>query len=350
MSTRLTPKIRDLVTPNRLDRPSIKGLTAAHIETLMAIARKPKDVAEPISAPRAIEALARGAKPEVAIPVLAEVVSDRAAPTTNRVVAARELGHLGIADAEQALVRRVTIRDPRVQHVVFWALGAVGGPTALRALGRVEAVPDRAANNQLVLSRALIAHRHGLEGPFFPAVKGVVRTPEQVEEKANVTLRLKTERATANDRTRLVGSTYGIELAARGVELSCGRNEWTLFFNRELDPGTATRRLFERPWVSALMGRWHVRRKALVTQYIVLTRPENGAARIDVVRTDGTLAYTGRAEVDNLGISFSIADVDRPGTAPANLSGRMTSKGLELERVVASARRVASRSTLPVRL
>src|SRR6185295_19817652 len=183
MATRLTPKIRDLVTPNRLDRPSIKGLTATHIETLAAIARKPKDVDEPISAPRAIEALARGAKPEVAVPVLAEVVSDQAAPTTNRVVAARELGHIGVAEAEQALARRITIRDARVQQAVFWALGAAGGPTALRALGRVEAGTDRAANNQLVLSRALIAHRHGLEGPFLPVVKG--RTVERVEAPAN---------------------------------------------------------------------------------------------------------------------------------------------------------------------
>ena len=349
MATRLTPKIRDLITPNRLDRPSIKGLTAAHIETLAAIARKPKDVDEPVSAQRAIEALARGAKPEVAIPVLAEVVSDQAAPTTNRVAAARELGQLRAADAEQALVRRVTIRDPRVQQAVIWSLGAVGGPTALRALNRIESVPDRAANNQLVLSRALIAHRNGLEGPFLPAVKGVNRTPEQAQEKATVTLRLKTDKATANDRSRLVGSTYGIDLAARAAGLSCGRNEWTLFFNRELDPSVAASRLLQRPWLAGLLGRWHIRGKSLVTQYILLTRPDNRAARIDVVRSDGTLVYTGTAEVNNSGISFSIADVDHPGTAPTNLSGRLTSKGLELERVVASARRVASRSPLEIK-
>lgn len=350
MATRLTPKIRDLVTPDRLDRPPIKGLTATHIETLVAVARKPEVTGERISAARAIEALARGAKPEVSIPVLAEIVSDQAAPATNRVVAARALGQLGVADVEQTLARRVTVREPRVQQAVFWALGAVGGPTALRALTRIEAVPDPAANRQLILARALIAHRHGLNGPFLPATRGIVRNPEQVEEKATVTMRLKTERATANDRNRLVGSTYGIDLAARGAELSCGRNEWTLFFNRELDPGTAARRIFERPWVSALMGRWHVRDKSLVTQYILLTRPEDGAARIDVVRTDGTLAYTGRAESDNLGLSFSIADIDRPGTAPTNLSGHLTSRGLALERVVASAKRVATRSTSPVTL
>lgn len=348
MPTRLTPKIRELVTPNRLDRAPIRGLTATHIETLAAIARKPNDVDEPVSAPRAIEALARGAKPEVAIPVLTEVVSDQKAPTTSRVVAARELGHIGVADAEQALARRVTIREARVQQAVFWALGAAGGPTALRALGRVEAGTDRAANNQLVLSRALIAHRHGLEGPFLPVMKG--RRLERVDDPANVSLRLKTERATANDRARLVGSTYGIDLATRGAGLSCGENEWTLFFNRELDPTTTARNLFQRPWIAGLLGRWHVKGKALVTQYILLTRPENRAARIDVARTDGSLVYTGSVEMDSVGLSFSIADVERPGTAPTNLSGHLTSRGLELERVVASARRVGSRSATPVTL
>jgi hypothetical protein len=237
-----------------------------------------------------------------------------------------------------------------VQQAVFWSLGAIGGPTALKALNRVEAVPDPAANRQLVLARALIAHRHGLNGPFLPATKGIVRNPEQVPEKADVTLRLKTERVTANDRNRLVGSTYGIDLAARGAELSCGRNQWTLFFNRELDPATAGRRLFERPWIGGLLGRWHIRGKSLVTQYILLTRPEDRAARIDVVRTDGTLVYTGKAESDNLGLSFLITDIDRPGTAPTTLSGRLTSKGLTLERVVASARRVNSQFASPVTL
>jgi HEAT repeats len=350
MATRLTPKIRDLVSPDRLDRPPIKGLTAAHIEALAAVARKPEAAGERVSAPRAIEALARGAKLEVSIPVLSEVVSNQAAPATNRVVAARALGQLGVADAEQALARRVTIREPRVQQAVFWALGATGGPTALRALTRIEAVPDPAANRQLVLARALIAHRHGLNGPFLPPMKGIVRSPEQVEEKADVALRLKTERATANDRNRLVGSTYGIDLAARGAELSCGRNQWTLFFNRELDPATAAGRLLERPWVGALMGKWHIRGKSLVTQFILLTRPEDRAARIDVVRTDGTLVYTGKAESDNLGLSFLIADIERPGTAPTTLSGRLTSKGLTLERVVASARRVGSQFATPVTL
>jgi hypothetical protein len=128
---RLTPKILDLVTTDRLDRGPARALTAAHVEALIAVARKPRAFRESVSAPRAIQALARGAKPEAAVPVLGEIVGDRAAPTTHRVVAARELAGIATSEAEQALVRRVAARDSRVQEAVLRSLGARARPSAL---------------------------------------------------------------------------------------------------------------------------------------------------------------------------------------------------------------------------
>ncbi len=65
-----------------------------------------------------------------------------------------------------------------------------------------------------------------------------------------------------------------------------------------------------------------LQRFATTTQY-VLTHPVQGAARIDVVRTDGEVMYTGTMERVGPGFAFAMADVDRPGTAPTNVRGRV---------------------------
>jgi hypothetical protein len=349
MSTphRLTPKILDLVATDRVDRPPVGRLTTAQTEVLAEVARKPQAFAERVSAPRAIHALARGAGVEVSIPVLDEIVSDPAAAASSRVVAARELGLIATPEVERALVRRTGVSDPRVQQAVFAGLGSFGGSEALRQLASLQEPDDPAARRQLALARALIAHRLGLDGPFLPAAGGKARRPEELEQRAAVTLQLKAEQATATDRERLVGSTYGIALAERAAALKCGRMEWTVFFNHELDPATLGR-LFERPWIAALMGRWYLKDKALTAQHLVLSRPEGSVALIDVVRTDGERMYTGRAEADGTDVRFSLADVDRPGTAPTNVIGRMSSRGIELEGVVASIKRTGVRSPEPV--
>ena len=209
-----------------------------------------------MSAPRAIQTLARGAKPEVAIPVLTQIVGDHDAPTTHRVVAARELGGIATAEAELALARRVSAPDPRVQEAVLKALGTFAGPGTRRQPAALTEVKDPGVRRQLTLARALISHRHGLDGPFLQTVIGKIRKPEEIEQKTTLTMSLKSERATATDRARLTGSTYGIELAPRAAALTCGRLQWTIFFNRELAPGTMAERLFARPWIAALMGRW----------------------------------------------------------------------------------------------
>jgi hypothetical protein len=146
-----------LLTTDRLDRGPARGLTAAHVEALVAVARRPAAFAERVSAPRAIQTLARGAKPQVAIPVLTQIVGDRDAPTTHRVIAARELGGIATVEAERALARRVSAPDPRVQEAVVTALGTVAGPVVMRQLAALTEVQDPGVRRQLALTRALIA-------------------------------------------------------------------------------------------------------------------------------------------------------------------------------------------------
>lgn len=343
----LTPKLIELVRGDRLDRPRPAKLTPANVKTLADIVRNPRSFAEEVSGPRAIQALARAAKPASAISVLREIVADPGAPTVHRIAAVREIGGLATMGAQNALLANLDTGAPRVLEAALRALGTFAGPAALRELVKIGEQRDEGVRRQLALARALIVHRHGLAGPFLPAVPGRMRTKDDVEHRGKLTLRLKTERQTTADLRRLVGSRYGIETASRGADLTCGAAEWLVLFNRELAPDAIARRLFERPWIAALIARWHIRDKASVVHQLVLTRPEGRAALISVVRADGELMYAGRAVPDGRGVSFTLGDVDRPGAAPTTIEARLGPKGIEILRVVASARRVGVRLAQP---
>jgi hypothetical protein len=165
-----------------------------------------------------------------------------------------------------------------------------------------------------------------------------------------VALAMKTADETVADQVRLRGSTYGIELASRAYALRCGRAEWTMFENRDLGRSiTANDRLLERPWIAALLARWLPPGIAATTQYLVLSRPAGRSVRIDVVRADGEVMYTGSAEPVGSGLSFTISDVDHPRTAPTNLAGLLDSDGVRLDRAIVFDTRVATRETEPTR-
>ncbi|MFN0145851.1 MAG: HEAT repeat domain-containing protein [Dehalococcoidia bacterium] len=347
---RLTPKIRELVAADRHARPAVGRLTAAHVEALTAVATRAEAFDEAVLPARALQALAAGAPADVAVPVLSRVLAAAAAPRTDRVTAARELAGLATPAAHDALAGAIRDRDPRVQQVAVAALGKLGGPADLREMMRMVEPGDLSVRKQLRFARALIAHRHGLDGPFLPEVEGVERRPGAPERMITLTLRPRGTRGTATDLARHLGSTYGIVPAAQSFSLRAGRAEWAVFVNGEVGASASgLARLFERPWIAAILGRWFPANIANTTQYVVLTRPVAGGARIDVVRTDGELMYTGTAEQLAGTIAFAMADVDRPGTAPTTVRGRVSGRGLELELTVPFATRVGTRPTEAVR-
>lgn len=319
---RLTPKIRELVASDRQGRPLAGRLTVAHVDVLAGIATGRLVFTEPVSSYRAIRTLAVAARPEISVPVLAQVLADRRAPTTDRVVAARELGHIATSDAESVLVRRVSDREPLVQQAVFSALGMCGGPSSLRKLARVTEPEGAAAQRQLVFARVLIVHRHGLDGPFLPETDTSGTRPGDPDDHLRVTFRARTAKATAADRARFVGSTYGIRFTERAFSLRCGRVERTVFLNADVGGSMSLDNLFDRPWIAAVVARWYLERKAASAQYLLLTRPLGSIVRLDVVRTDGEVMYAGSVDRRGAGLAFVIADVDRPGTVPTDLSGR----------------------------
>jgi hypothetical protein len=147
-------------------------------------------------------------------------------------------------------------------------------------------------------------------------------------------LRPKLKKTTRSDLERLRGSTYGIEIGDRGFGLRAGRASWTVFVNRELEQEGGFNRLFDRPWITALLARWNLRTRLSAVQYVVLTDPAPRSVEIAVVRTDGELFYSGRITRKEGIFQFDIRDIERPGTAPTNVRGRLTTRGVELEAVV----------------
>lgn len=345
----LTPRIRQLVATDTYARPSAGSLTSDEVNLLTAVALGDRlEIA--LSPHRAIGVLAIAASPEVAIPVLEQVARNTAARSTNRVAALRGLGRIATPEAQASLLGHARDGDPRVQQAAFAALGLFADRSALDTLERLNDPGDEAARRQLSLTRALIAHRNGLDGPFLPEVTGIRREPVAPERMNTVTLAMKTAGETAADQARLSGSTYGIRLADRALALRCGRAEWTIFGNADLGTSiTATDRLFERPWIAALLARWLPVGVAATTQYLVLTRPAGRSVRIDVARADGELMYTGSAEPVGSALSFAIADVNRAATAPTTLAGLLDADGVRLDVAIVYDTRVATRHTEPVR-
>ena len=344
---RLTPKLRGLVAANRLDRPPVGRLTSAQAEVLALAAHRRQEFDEPVSAPHAIAALAKG-RPDVAMPVLKAVLHDRAAPISDRVAAAYGLGVIATREAEDVLLQSARDRGPRVQQAVFAALGWFGGPEVADELGKIHAA-DAHSRRQMQLARVLAVHRHGLDGPFLPnAPAGRSRLTGR-SKTVDVSLRAKTPKATANDLGKVQGPLFGIRVADRSLGLECARREWTLFVNKELGRSFGSLdRLDDRPWIAAVVCRWYPVRTIATAQYVLLTRPADAAAQIDIVRTDGEIVYTGTAERRGAATSFSVADVKRAGAAPLRLAGRLSAKGVELEIALAGPRRVGTPDTEPV--
>src|SRR5262245_20675822 len=83
--SRLTAAVHRLVALDLHHRPSIVRLTAAQVSVLTQVARTPQAFEERVSAPLAIEALARGAKAAAAIPVLARIVGEQSASIPARI-------------------------------------------------------------------------------------------------------------------------------------------------------------------------------------------------------------------------------------------------------------------------
>jgi hypothetical protein len=213
------------------------------------------------------------------------------------------------------------------------------------------AVPaDRAARRQLALAKTLIAFRDGLPASALEDAPPNPRRPASNEPTRPVAIEVLSAERTASDLTRFQGSDFGLRFSERAYRVRCGRKEWTLFINADVGSLAAADRLRSRPWLAGLLARWLPPDEASATQLVLLTRPDGAGVRLDVVRTDGEIIYTGTAQAAGPGLTFEVADVERPQTAPTSVIGVVSEAGVQLSEARVAQTRVAPRRAQAVRV
>lgn len=343
----LTPKVRALVSPDRQSRRPVGRLTAPQIDALTAIATGVLIDAE-ASAQLAISALAEGA-PDRAIPVLRIVLTDVSRSQSDKISAARALGSIGSAEAEAVILESFPQADARVQQELLGSLGKFGSKRVTTAFSWQSALDDPATQRQLDFARALISHRHGLDGPFLSLVSAAEPAPLDDDALAEVELRIKAPAATAVDRQRLVGSTYGIDLDVRSIGMRCGPTDWTLFLNSSLGPSLAELEpLFARPWLAGVLAQRYPGRERGSIRLVVLARPIDNEVRLEFARADGEVIYVGNVQRAGDRLEFAVSDVDRPGHVPTSVTGTIGPRDIVVTRSMTLATRSGVRDTLNV--
>lgn len=334
----LPPGLRRLIDPDEriLSHQVAQDMSAGEVASLRELVAQRTERPSDASLSRAIGALAvRDPSAETAT-ILAAFAHDERETPVDRAVAAASMRLVATSEAREGLMALLDTPEPTVRVEAIKSLGCIGDEAALRALERAEPTSEGAEGRQLAFARALIAHRLGQPSTHLPFRAGVARRAGRPDQLIDLSLRRVRPQTTAAELQRMTGSDYAISLSERvGFALRAGRARWSVFVNGGLTEGggvfARSSRIFERPWITALLARIDERTKTSAVQYVVLSDPEPNLARIMVVRTDGELVYSGELTRPRGLLSFVVRDVARKGTAPTNVRGHLTSRGVEFD-------------------
>ena len=226
-------------------------------------------------------------------------------------------------------------------RLVRWACGrarARQNPSGRRAFAPTDAARPRARGAQARTRRPVPAGRP--RGPL--ETDGEVEDGRRRAAGEDAEGHRERPRQSAGTAVRDHGRRPGSRSRVRSARVDPLREQGARTILGSLD------RLGDRPWIAAVVCRWYPVRTIATTQFVLLTRPAGAAAHIDVVRSDGEIVYAGTAQRRGAATTFSIADVQRAGTAPLRLAGRLSAKGVELEVALAGPRRIGTPDTEPV--
>jgi hypothetical protein len=347
----LPPRVERIVAPDaRHPSPAaIAELDEQDLAVLRQIALRAIALPEGWMTGRAISALAqRDPSAETAL-ILSRVVGNRAELLPNRQLAAARLAQVDPQAAEQELIKRLDVDEPPVRAEIIKSLGSIGRPSALAALDAVQG--DLAAHvaRQLAFAKALIAYRHNLDRDDLLFPVGATREPGTPDQMIDLTLRNLKADALPPLLGRFSGNRYGLDLSDRlGFELDARRAHWVLYMNRQLEEAGLIASLARRKYITGLLSLHEPRTNTYSPQYVVLTNPKGGEIAISVVRTDGEVFYTGKAGLSRGVLNFQVQDVERPGTAPTNVAGKLTARGIRFSLRIPFGQRTNQKRPVPL--
>jgi len=262
-----------------------------------------------------------------------------------RVTAASLFSLVPSEDAESELIACLGTEEALVRLKVIKSLGCIGGSKVFEALDKISNINRDYVRKQLVFAKALISYRLGLEQDPLPFVEGVDRKRGRRDELLKLTLQRVRSKKVGKCVERLEGSTYGIEFADKmGFEVTAGKANWILLLNKKSVEKDLLRSITNQKMIIGLLTRWIKVTGTYSVQYVVLTKPnDNQSISIMVVRTDGEVCYSGRANMKKGIMSFLLSDIERPGTAPTKVKGKFGPRGVKLELTVPFCKRKGQR-------
>lgn len=283
---------------------------------------------------------------------LGKIVKSKKEDSEIRAAAAIYLGHFAPKIAEPELINQLNAGDDLVVSKVSKSLGNIGGPAAYRALSRIKAKPKSYLDRQVTFAKALIAYRLNLDDDPMPFVKGVSRRPGATDKDQTLTLRRAQAKSVQTAIERLDGGLYGMIPATKsGFAVNSDQAKWMMFVNQQTEKNGISQSMLDRKLILGVLARWIEETKTYDAQYAFLTKPlGNKGVQIMVVRSDGTVMYSGKATAKGGSLSFTVSDTQRPGTSKTRISGEFTPKGINFQAGITLNRREGKRTSITLEM
>ena len=296
---------------------------------------------------KALSAIARiGAAEECKI--LSKIIADEKEEVDLRAVAAANLSLLPPEDAERELITHLNVENELVQAKIIRSLGCIGSKKAIEALDRIFQAPSDFIKKEIAFAKTLISYRFGLDRDTLPFVPGADRKLEARSDAINFIIKQIGKDGLMNYLQSFEGSNYGIEVSENiGFKVECGGRVTFLFLlNKKYDHHILSS-IIEKKVLFGLLARYIEERDTYTTQSLVLSSPyDRHTLDIIVCRTDGEPLFSGRGYIKESTMTFSITDIERPGTLPCQITGRLTDESLEFQKCYFLKRRQNKRSIM----
>lgn len=278
---------------------------------------------------------------------LGKIVKSKKEDSDIRAAAAIYLGNFAPKTAEPELITQLKAGDELIIAKVAKSLGNIGGPTAYRALSRIKTKPGSYLERQVTFAKALIAYRLDMDDDPMPFVKGIGRRPNAKDKAHPLTIKRAQARSIQTALKKLEGGLYGMAPASRvGFAVNAGKAKWMMFVNQHSERSGISQSMRKRKLILGVMARWIEETKTYDAQYAVLTKPLGSkGAQIMVIRSDGTVMYSGKATAKGESLSFAVTDTKRPGTSKTKVSGEFTQKGIDIQTGITLYRREGKRTS-----
>lgn len=304
----------------------LRGLAEGELSRAIVLDRNAPGHVRPRGA---LAELARRDLRAAVAPATTLLADARAAPD-DRIEAARTLGHVTAPEARRSLVKALETDDLAVKREVIRALGRVGGPDELQALGQVRVPSAGALADSVRASQRLIAFREGVEGFRF-ARPGRREAPPALGDRVQPMAARPVGRdllAAAASRIAYEAPALRVDLDS-GVEVECLGSTLLILHTVEATGRTAAERLRRAPAIPmALMAYAHCSERHYLYGY-VMTQPTDDRLEIFLTRLRGEPTHFGEAKLDGAEAAFTLSALRTALAPPAEIAGRYeTASGL----------------------